>query len=115
MIRAYKAGAVSKTKVVDVVQQWEKSDHPEFWDKNMNSLYNAFSEVYKGNLVALPQRSEALHSVLDAEVGFDLSDFDPQEEAIEVEAVAVEPVTEVEFVGAIDGEVPASLYEDDED
>ena len=115
VIRAYKAGAVSKTKVVDVVQQWEKSDHPEFWDKNMNSLYNAFSEVYKGNLVALPQRSEALHSVLDAEVGFDLSDFDPQEEAIEVEAVAVEPVTEVEFVGAIDGEVPASLYEDDED
>ena len=115
VIRAYKAGAVSKTKVVDVVQQWEKSDHPEFWDKNMNSLYNAFSEVYKGNIVALPQRSEALHSVLDAEVGFDLSDFDPQEEAIEVEAVAVEPVTEVEFVGAIDGEVPASLYEDDED
>jgi hypothetical protein len=36
----------------------------------MNSLYNGFTEIYKGNLMALPKRSEALHSVLDAEVGF---------------------------------------------
>ena len=116
VIRAYKAGAISKTKVVDVVNQWEKSDHPEFWDKNMNSLYNAFTEVYKGNLVALPQRSDALHSVLDAEVGFDLSAFDATEEAELVEAVAVESATaEDVLVGAIDGEVPASLYEDYED
>ena len=116
VIRAYKAGAISKTKVVDVVNQWEKSDHPEFWDKNMNSLYNAFSEVYKGNLVALPQRSDALHSVLDAEVGFDLSAFDATQEAELVEAVAVEPANELAVVGQIiDGEVPASLYEDVEE
>ena len=82
----------------------------------MNSLYNAFTEVYKGNLVALPQRSDALHSVLDAEVGFDLSAFDAQEEAIEVEAVAVESATTEEIlVGQIDGEVPASLYADLDD
>lgn len=73
VIRAYKAGAIPKTKVTDVVDQWEKSDHPAFWDRNMNSLYNAFTEVYKGNLVALPNRSDALHSILDAEVGFDLN------------------------------------------
>ena len=95
VIRAYKAGAISKTKVVDVVNQWEKSDHPAFWDRNMNSLYNAFTEVYKGNLVALPQRSDALHSVLDAEVGFDLSAFEATEEAELVEAVAVEPANEL--------------------
>ena len=116
VIRSYKAGAISKTKVVDVVNQWEKSDHPEFWDRNMNSLYNAFTEVYKGNLVALPQRSDALHSVLDAEVGFDLSAFDQTEEAELVEAVAVEPANELAVVGQIiDGEVPASLYEDVEE
>ena len=115
VIRAYQAGAIPKTKVTDVVDQWQKSDHPEFWDRNMNSLYNGFTEVYKGNLVALPQRSDALHSVLDAEVGFDLSAFDETEEAIEVEAVAVEPATELAVVGQIDGEVPASLYEDYED
>ena len=111
VIRAYKAGAISKTKVVDVVNQWEKSDHPEFWDKNMNSLYNAFSEVYKGNLVALPQRSECLHSVLDAEVGFDLSAFDRQiEEAELVEAVEVAEAVEV--LGNVDGEVPVLEGED---
>ena len=65
---ACKAGALPKSKIIDVVDQWESSDHPEFWDRNVNSLYNAFTEVYKGNLVALPNRSDALHSVLDSEV-----------------------------------------------
>jgi hypothetical protein len=59
---------------MDVVNQWESSDHPEFWDRNANSLYNAFTEVYKGNLTALPNRSEALHSVLDAEIDFNIED-----------------------------------------
>ena len=87
VIRACQAGAVPKSKILDVVNQWEKSDHPEFWDRNMNSLYNGFSEVYKGNLVALPHRSEALHSVLDTEVGFDLSSVKSQ-------------VVEAELIGA---------------
>lgn len=86
VIRACKAGALPKSKIIDVVDQWEKSDHPEFWDRNVNSLYNAFTEIYKGNLTALPQRSEALHSVLDSEVGFDSSSF-KQDEIIEAEVV----------------------------
>lgn len=106
VIRAYKAGAISKTKVVDVVNQWESSDHDAFQDRNMNSLYNAFTEVYKGNLVALPQRSEALHSVLDAEVGFDLSSFDSQIE----EAELVEVGSDSEISGNINGEVPQDIY-----
>jgi len=121
VIRAYQAGAIGKTKVIDVVNQWESSDHVEFWDKNMNSLYNAFTEIYKGNLVALPKRSEALHSVLDAEVGFSLEDFKASEEAQAVEAVTLDSATEqevigevqeLEIVGPINGEVPASLYAD---
>ena len=106
VIRAYKAGAISKTKVVDVVNQWESSDHDAFQDRNMNSLYNAFTEVYKGNLVALPQRSVALHSVLDAEVGFDLSSFDSQIE----EAELVEVGSDSEISGNINGEVPQDIY-----
>ncbi len=113
MIRAYQAGAIPKTKVTDVVDQWEKSDHPAFWNRNMNSLYNAFTEVYKGNLVALPNRSDALHSVLDTEVGFDFN-FNEVEEAELVPVEAVEQATEVELVGAnINGEVPAEIYGDD--
>jgi len=110
VIRAYKAGAIPKTKVTDVVDQWEKSDHPAFWDRNMNSLYNAFTEVYKGNLVALPNRSDALHSVLDTEVGFDLNAIE-QAELVPVEVV--EQVTDLELVGNVDGEVPADTYEND--
>jgi len=72
-ILACKAGALPKSKIMDVVDQWESSDHPEFWDRNVNSLYNAFTEVYKGNLTALPTRSQALHSVLDNAVSFDIS------------------------------------------
>jgi len=72
VIRACKAGALPKSKIIDVVDQWESSDHPEFWDRNANSLYNAFTEVYKGNLSVLPNRSEALHAVLDSEVNFDI-------------------------------------------
>ena len=79
----------------------------------MNSLYNAFTEVYKGNLVALPQRSDALHSVLDSEVGFDLSAFEATEKAELVPVEAVEQATELELVGNVDGEVPADIYEDD--
>jgi hypothetical protein len=73
IINACKAGAVPKSKVMDVVDQWESSDHPEFWDRNVNSLYNAFTEIYKGNLTALPNRSQALHSVLDNVVDFDIA------------------------------------------
>jgi hypothetical protein len=70
VVRACQAGALPKSKIIDVVNQWESSDHPEFWDRNVNSLYNAFTEVYKGNLILLPNRSQALHSILDNEVSF---------------------------------------------
>ena len=74
IIKAAQAGALPKSKIIDVVNQWESSDHPEFWDRNVNSLYNAFTEVYKGNLVQLPNRSDALHSVLDGFVDFNIND-----------------------------------------
>ena len=35
----------------------------------MHSLYNAFTHVLKGGVHALPARSQALHGVLDSEVG----------------------------------------------
>ena len=74
IIKAVRAGALPKSKVLDVVDQWESSDHPEFHGRNVNSLYNAFTEVYKGNLTQLPNRSDALHSVLDSYVDFKIDD-----------------------------------------
>lgn len=92
IVKAIKAKALPKTKILDVVNQWESSDHPEFKDRNVNSLYNAFTEVYKGNLVALPHRSDALHALLDNHVDFNVKDhFDQtiQAEVIEDEIAYV--------------------------
>jgi hypothetical protein len=69
VIRSFQNGAISKAKIADVVGQWEKPEHEEFEDRNMHSLYNAFTHVLKGGVHALPNRSQALHGVLDSEVG----------------------------------------------
>ena len=90
IIEACKAGALPKSKIMDVVNEWESSDHPEFWDRNVNSLYNAFTEIYKGNLVALPNRSDALHSILDGVVDFEIDNH--VENVIDVEVVNDEVV-----------------------
>ena len=110
VIRACKAGALPKSKIIDVVNQWESSDHPEFWDRNVNSLYNAFTEIYKGNLVALPSRSDALHSVLDSEVNFSIDETLDFEEAELVEVAEV--ATSENALGNVNGEVPADIYEE---
>jgi hypothetical protein len=66
IIRAYQSGACSKTQIADIVGQWNKPNHNEFADRNLYSLYNSFSEVWKGNLGLLPARSTSLHSLFDA-------------------------------------------------
>jgi|SRR6056300_491362 len=68
VIRAYQNGAISKGKIADVVEQWHKPEHDDFSPRNMHSLYNGFTHVLKGGVHALPNRSVALHGVLDSEV-----------------------------------------------
>jgi hypothetical protein len=72
ILKAFRAGACSKTKIADVLEQWHNPNHSEFSDRNLYSLYNAFSEVTKSNLVDLPKRSQALHSVFDGVATFDI-------------------------------------------
>ncbi len=91
IIKAVRAGALPKSKILDVADQWASSDHLEFRDRNVNSLYNAFTEIYKGNLVALPNRSDALHSVLDSVVDFDIDNHVPN--VLDVEVVENELVS----------------------
>ena len=79
ILRGYRAGAVGKTMIADVLDQWEKPAHEEFAPRNLWSLHNAFTEVYKGNLIALPKRSQALHSILDPFAGLNLTvDIKPE-------------------------------------
>jgi len=66
IIRAFQNGACSKTQIADIVGQWNKPNHNEFADRNLYSLYNSFSEVWKGNLGLLPNRSTQLHALFDS-------------------------------------------------
>ena len=85
ILRGYRAGAIGKTQIADVLTQWEKPNHEDFAPRNLWSLHNAFTEVYKGNLLALPKRSEALHSVFDPFAGLNLSvDLKPEVEVVTV-------------------------------
>jgi hypothetical protein len=65
IIRAFQNGACSKTQIADIVGQWNAPNHDEFKDRNLYSLYNSFSEVWKGNLGLLPNRSTQLHALFD--------------------------------------------------
>jgi len=67
--QAYRAGACKKTDAMDILDQWETPNHPEFEDRNAWSLFNAFTEELKGNLIALPKRTQALHGLLDGHCG----------------------------------------------
>ena len=71
IVRALDAGAITTLMVPKVLEQWRAPNYPEFKDRNLWSLYNGFTETLKGGLLKLPQRSQALHGVLDGAVGFD--------------------------------------------
>lgn len=62
---AYRAGAISKTQVADVINQWHSPNYNEFKDRNLFSLHSAFTESWKGRLDILPLNSKLLHVQLD--------------------------------------------------
>lgn len=70
IVEAYRKGAIGKTGVADVIDQWYNPNHAEFKDRNVWSLENAFTEIFKGRADLLTSRTEALHCVLDKTVGF---------------------------------------------
>ena len=69
--RAYRGGAISKTQLADVVNQWHSPEHEDWGgERNLWGLHNAFTNVLRGNVIALPRRSDALHCLLDQTAGF---------------------------------------------
>jgi hypothetical protein len=71
IIRALDARVLPVTIVPDVLSEWRSPHHPEFASAGRTAfrLFNAFSECLKGNLDALPNRSQALHGLLDTACG----------------------------------------------
>lgn len=67
--KLFLAGAIGKTQVADVIEQFHSPNHPEFRDRNLWSLTNSFTEVWKGRLDLLPSYSKILHKEFDAVAG----------------------------------------------
>ena len=65
-----KTNLIGQSTLAQAWEQWKSSDHKVFQDRNLNSLYNAFTEVSKGrNVMHLPKRSEIFHNAFDPVAG----------------------------------------------
>jgi Domain of unknown function (DUF932) len=75
MIQALDARVLPVTQIPDVVREWREPRHVEFREGGRTAwrLFNAFTEVLKGRLDALPARTQALHGLLDATCGLAVS------------------------------------------
>lgn len=71
VIRAVDVGTCPNQLVPRVLHEWREPFHDAFRARNVWSLFNAFTEALKGNLIELPRRTEALHGLLDTHVGLD--------------------------------------------
>lgn len=70
LIRAMEAKAIPNQHIPAVLEQWRKPAHEEFAPRNMWSLFNDFTEVYKAStLEVVSKRSQRLHDVFDAHLG----------------------------------------------
>ena len=70
VVRALDSRVIPVTHVPDVLHEWRSPSHEEF-AQGMTAwrFFNAVTEVLKGNLDALPRRTQALHGLLDQACG----------------------------------------------
>lgn len=69
IIKACDVGVCGNRSIPPVLHEWREPRYDAFEGRNVWSLFNAFTEALKGNLVELPRRTEALHGLLDSYVG----------------------------------------------
>ena len=75
VIQALDARVLPVTGIPDVLREWRQPRHPEFRSSGKTAwrLFNSFTETMKGNLDALPRRTQALHGLLDSACGLAVS------------------------------------------
>ena len=73
IVRSIDSKVITPRMLPKVVEEWRRPRHRELrmGGRSVWRRQNAFTENLKGNLPALPQRSAALHQLLDAECKFD--------------------------------------------
>lgn len=73
LVRAWRADAMPITYLPSVFNEWANPSHEEFRNRNVWSMFNAFTEVLKRtNIAELPARTRALHLLLDELAGVQL-------------------------------------------
>jgi hypothetical protein len=71
-IRLWDAGALGALEIPRFIKEWREPRHAEFTQtKNAWRLFNAATEVIKGDLWRLPARTCALHTILDEACGLE--------------------------------------------
>jgi hypothetical protein len=75
IVQGLDARVLPLTRIPPVLREWREPRHPEFREGGRTAwrLFNAFTEGLKGNLDALPRRTQALHGLLDAACGLAVS------------------------------------------
>jgi hypothetical protein len=75
--RALGTGVLTATQAMVAIREWEEPSHDEFQDRNLYSLYNAFTEAGKrGRVGKFIDRYSGIHDF-----------FAPDGNCIEVEAI----------------------------
>jgi hypothetical protein len=70
VIRATDCRAITPSQIPAVLGEWREPQHEDFRPRTLWSLFNSFTEVYKGqNPATTLKRSQALHGLCDAMVG----------------------------------------------
>jgi len=65
VIRSVDSGVIANSYIPKVLNEWREPRHREFRPRNLWSLQNGFTQVFKGRVDLLPERSMRLHGVLD--------------------------------------------------
>jgi hypothetical protein len=71
VVRMLDRKAIHVTEIPHVLKEWRTPRHPEFAADGRTAwrLFNAATEIIKGDLWRLPARTRVLHAVLDEECG----------------------------------------------
>lgn len=85
-IRFWDAGAIGVLEIPQIVREWREPRHPEFAQSGKTAwrLFNAATEIIKGDLWRLPARTRAVHTVLDEALALHLHRNNESERAPEM-------------------------------
>jgi len=72
IINALDARVIGTNKVMPVLKEWREPSHDEFRPRTVWSLFNAFTEVLKGNATNALPRTQALHGLCDHVCGLSI-------------------------------------------